>query len=613
MTTTEAVTTVKHRSEIPVVETWSVESVYPNDDAWEAAIVETKRTIAEFDAFRGHLADGPDKLVGVSELLERLSLLIGHVYVYANMLHHGDLGDQVAAGKDDRARALYAEFAAGSSFIDPELIAIGFDTLRDWLAKDERLRIMTHYIDKLEAGQKHVRSAEVEQVLGLVQNPFQTARGTHGILADADLKFEPATSASGDRIQISQGNISSLLTDSDREVRRTAWENYADAHLAFKNSMASCLNGGVKQDVFFGRVRGYNSSLEAALDPDHVPNLVFHNLLDAFKRHLPTWHKYWRVRREALGYDTFHVYDIKAPLVLDAPPVPFNQSMDWVVKGMAPLGPEYVDVMRRGVMDERWVDKYPNQGKHSGAYSGGWKGTHPFILMSYTDDVFSMSTLAHELGHSMHSYNSWQTQPVIYAGYTTFVAEVASNFNQALVRQYLFDTNDDVNFQIALIDEAMANFHRYFFIMPTLARFELELHERAERNEPLSADMMISLMGQLFKEGYGDEVEFDADRIGITWAEFPTHMYLNFYVFQYATGIAAAHALANRVTELGEPAAQSYLAFLRMGGSEYPIDALLAAGVDMRETAPVESAFKYLDGMVDRLAGLVKSGAATKV
>jgi oligoendopeptidase F len=280
---------------------------------------------------------------------------------------------------------------------------------------------------------------------------------------------------------------------------------------------------------------------------------------------------------------------------------------------MKPLGEEYVGVLAKGVNEERWVDIYPNEGKRAGAYSGGWRGTHPFILMSYTDDIYSMSTLAHELGHSLHSFFTWKTQPQIYSHYSTFVAEVASNFNQALVREYLLESNPDRDFQIALIDEAMSNFHRYFFIMPALARFELEIHERTERDEPLTAESMNALMTELFVEGYGDEVVIDEDRIGITWAEFPTHLYANFYVFQYATGISAAHALMKRVREGGQAAADDYLAFLKAGDSLYPLDALKLAGVDMTQAEPVEEAFRSLGSMVDRLGELLGTGDAQPV
>jgi oligoendopeptidase F len=353
------------------------------------------------------------------------------------------------------------------------------------------------------------------------------------------------------------------------------------------------------------RVRGYGSSLEAALSPNFIPVAVFHNLIDTFKKNLPTWHRYWRIRRQALGYDTLHEYDVKAPLTQNPPKLSYETAVDWIAQGMAPLGKEYVTALRNGALEQRWVDVYPNQGKRMGAFSSGQQGTHPFIMMSFTDDLFSLSTLAHELGHSLHSYFTWQTQPSVYSRYGLFVAETASNFNQALTRAHLFEMNDDPNFHIAVIEEAMANFHRYFFIMPTLARFELEIHQRMERGQALNADSLIELLADLFREGYGDEVVFDRDRMGITWAQFHTHMYSNFYVYQYATGISAAHALARNILEEKAGAVDNYLAFLKAGGSLYPLDALKLAGVDMTSPEPVETTFAVLSQIVDRLEQLV--------
>ncbi|MGH2388689.1 MAG: oligoendopeptidase F, partial [Chloroflexota bacterium] len=491
------------------------------------------------------------------------------------------------------------------AFTEPELLTIGFPTLRRWLAEESRLARYGHYLDVLEEDQAHVRSAEVEEVLGLVNDAFGTASGTHRILADAELRFVPARDSAGAETPIAQGTLHALLASPDRETRRTAWENYADAHLAMKNTMANCLAAGVKQDVFRARVSKYSSSLEAAVSANHIPSTVFHNLIATFRKNLPTWHRYWAVRRRALGLDDFHVYDIWAPIARQQEPLPFSRAVAWILEGLAPLGAEYVETVRRGVLEERWVDVYPNQGKRAGAFSGGAPGTHPFILMSYNDDVFGLSTLAHELGHSMHSYYTWRTQPAVYAHYSIFVAEVASNFNQAMVRAHLLATNQDPEFQISVIEEAMNNFHRYFFIMPTLARFELELHERVERGEPLTADGMIALLDGLFREGYGNEVSEDRDRIGITWAEFPAHLYYNFYVYQYATGISGAHALADKVLA-GEPGAlDRYLSFLKAGDSLFPLDALKMAGVDLAAPEPVERAFANLASLVDRLETLI--------
>jgi oligoendopeptidase F len=271
---------------------------------------------------------------------------------------------------------------------------------------------------------------------------------------------------------------------------------------------------------------------------------------------------------------------------------------------MAPLGEEYVSIMRQGLLEQRWVDIYPNKGKRAGAFSMGTVGTHPFIFMSYNDDIFSLSTLAHELGHSMHSYYTRATQPYVYANYGLFVAEVASNFNQALVRAHLLERFSERDMQIAIIEEAMANFHRYFFIMPTLARFELAIHERAERGEALTAQVLIDLMADLFSEGYGSEVVVDRERVGSTWMQFSTHLYSNFYVYQYATGISGAHALAEGVLREGQPAAERYVQFLKAGSSLYPLEVLNKAGVDLTTPTAVEQTFATLDGYVKRLEGL---------
>jgi oligoendopeptidase F len=589
------------RNEIAIEHTWDAESVFASAADWQAEFTRVAAQLPDLARFQGHLGGGPAALADWLATLEQLQGSLGKLYVYASMSHEVDTTNQEAAARYDRTIGLVARAQATIAFSEPELLALGAEKLREWSQAEPRLAIYAHYFDQLDRRREHVRSAEIEELLGMVRDPFATAAGTHGILADADLHFQPARDAAGAEYTIAQGTISALLTHPEREVRRTAWERYADAHLDVKNTMASCLAAGVKQQVFMARARRYPSAIEASLAASNIPIAVFHNLIETFRRNLPTWHRYWRVRRQAIGYDTLYAYDIKAPLSAKPPHVPLAQAVEWISVGMRPLGDGYVETMRRGLLEQRWVDIYPNQGKRMGAFSSGVQGTHPFILISYNDDIFSMSTLAHELGHSLHSYYTWQTQPPVYSDYSLFVAEVASNFNQALVRAYLLDSNSDPDFQIAVIEEAMANFHRYFFIMPTLARFELEIHQRIERGEALTADSMIALMADLFREGYGSEVTMDDQRVGITWGQFSTHLYSNFYVYQYATGISGAHALAAGVLA-GRPAAvENYLAFLKSGGSSYPLDALRNAGVDLATPEPVEQTFAVLAQLVDRL------------
>jgi len=598
------ITTLPLRSEIPVEQTWDLASVYATPADWEAACAELKAQLPELAAFRGRLAEGPATLLAFLEPMQAAGVLLGKIFIYASNGASVDTGDQVAAARAGQARTLMANYAAAVAFFDPELVAIGLDKVESWIEATPDLAFFSHYVDRLRRRQAHVRSGEVEEVLALTGDPFSGPFSIYGMLNNADMAFRPAVASDGMELEVGQASIGALVTHPDRAVRRSAWESYADGYLAFKNTHAATFTAAVKQNVFNARVRGHDSSLHASLDPNTIPVEVFQNLIATFKRHLPTWQRYWRLRQRALGLDLLAVYDIKAPLTGAKPTVPFEQAVEWIAAGMAPLGQDYVDVLRRGCLEQRWVDRSRNRGKREGAYSSGSHGTHPFIMMSYQDDLFSLSTLAHELGHSLHSYHTRRSQPFIYGRYGLFLAEVASNFNQALVRDYLFRTVTDRDFQIGLIEEAMSNYHRYFFIMPILAQFELEAHARAERGAPLSADILNGIMADLFAEGYGGEIDFDRPRIGITWAQFG-HMYMNFYVYQYATGISAAHALAQPILAGDAAAAGRYLDFLKSGGSRYPLDTLRLAGVDMTTAEPVEAAFGVLAGLVDRLEALV--------
>src|SRR5262245_9985878 len=442
--------TIPRRDQIPIEHTWNAESVFASVDDWEAEFSRVEAQIPTLARFRGRLGDGPATLAEWLAAVDELSTALGKLQTYAVMGHAVDAADQQATARYDRLAGLSARAQAATAFAEPELLALGGETLRSWVQADPRLAVYEHYFDQLARRAAHVRSAEVEELLGMVSEPFAAAAGTHSVLANADLRYVPARGATGEVLEVRQGTVNARLSHADREVRRSAWESYADAHLAVRHAMASCLAAGVKQQVFAARARHYPSALEASLSAGHIPIAVFDNLVETFRSNLPTWHRYWRIRRQALGYDKLHVYDIKAPLAARPPHVPFKRAVDWIAAGMRPLGTEYVELMRQGVLHQRWVDIYPKQGKRLGAFSSGAQGTHPFILMSYTDDIFSLSTLAHELGHSMHSYYTWHNQPPIYADYSLFVAEVASNFNQAMVRAHLLELDSDPDFQIAV-------------------------------------------------------------------------------------------------------------------------------------------------------------------
>jgi len=595
------------RSQVDKRFTWDSESVFPDEAGWEQAVETLTARLPDLAEFKGHLGDSSEALADWFDANESAHRLMGKLMVYTTMSYSVDTGDQDALARADRARSLAAQLGAATSFALPEMIAIGIPKLRKWLASSPRLSHLGHYFDRIEKLQKRIRSAEVEELLTQVSDPLATALSVHGVLANADLRFAPAVGADGDEHEVAQGTIAALLTNPDREVRRTAFENYADAHIAMQHAMAASLAGGVKRDVFYARARGFPSSLAAALEPSHVPPDVYHNVIQTFRKNVGTWHRYWRIRSRALGLDVLKPYDTRAQVGPSTLHVPYEQAVEWVAEGVRALGEEYVEVMRRGALEDRWVDVYPNKGKRMGAFSTGVPDTNPFIFMSFNEDIYSMSTLAHELGHSMHSYYTRKTQPFIYSNYGLFQAEVASNMHQALVRRHLLATQTEPAFQVAVIEEAMANFYRYFFIMPSLARLELEMHERVEGGGAITADYLNNLMADLMLEVYGSEVEVserDRIRIGSTWAQFHTHLYSNFYVYQYATGIAGADHLVERVANGDSGAVESYLAFLRSGGSLYPLDGLRLAGVDMTSPEPVEAAFATLARMVTRLEEL---------
>ena len=599
------------RSEITEKYTWNAPSVFSTVEAWEVALEELPELTLHVTKYQTHLGDNPYVLLEALQAFEKLYRQSGMVYVYATMSQAVDTTNQEANRIQSRAQSAFAQVFAALAFIDPELISVGQEKLRQWIEDEPRLRTYGHYLENLFRRQAHVRSPEVENLLGMLRDPLGNIYNTANMLANADIKFSPAYTSDGGEVQVSNSTYDSILSSPDREARRTAYESYTDSYLSLKNTFASNLISSVKSNVFMMRARRHHSTLEASLIESNIPTSVFHNLIDTYRKNLPTWHRYWAIRRKALGVDELQPYDIWAPLTQKHPQLTYEETVEWICRGLAPMGKDYVDTIRRGCLEDRWVDVFPNQGKMDGAFSSGWPGTFPFILMSFDGTIFSLSTLAHELGHSMHSYLTFEHQPVIYSDYSLFLAEVASNFHQAMVRAYLLNNSDDPDLQISVIEEAMSNFHRYFFIMPTLARFELEIHQREERGQGISADDMNSLMADLFAEGYGDEMSYDRQRVGITWATF-SHLYTDYYVFQYATGISGANALSRRILDQKSGAVEDYLGFLKAGGSQYPLDILKRAGVDLTTPEPVEETYAILAGLIDRLERLIENRGRTE-
>ncbi|TDE86633.1 oligoendopeptidase F [Deinococcus sp. S9] len=607
MTTTERKAGLPSRADVPREQTWDIEALFATPADWEAEAEALPAAIDALAAYAGTLSRGPEALAAYLRAADEVELRLTRLLSYASMAASVDGRDAVAAARRDRASGIAARFGSVTAFAKPELLALDETTVRGWLTqpelKDDRVRL-----ERLWRDRAHVRSPEVEELLGAVQAPFASERSIHPTLVNMDLRFGQAGGE-----PITQGNVDRLIASPDREVRRQAWENYADAHLAVRHAQAAMYAANVRQNVFLARARRYPDAITASLAPARIPVEVVTTLLATYRAHTPTWHRYWNVRREWLHLPELREYDVKAPLV---PPreVSYAQAVEWLCEGLAPLGPEYIQDMRAGLTTERWVDYAANDGKRQGAYSNGSARVKPYIFMTWQGTLGSYSTLAHEIGHSMHSLLSQRAQPYAVPRYTLFHAEVASNFNQAMVRSHLLQqarAAGDTDFEVALIEEALANFHRYFFIMPTLAAFELESYRRVEAGGTLSAPDLIQLTADLLQAGYGEGVQMDRERSGITWAQFSTHLYANFYAYQYATGISAAHQLLAQFDQDPDGARARYLTFLKSGGSLDPIDALKQAGVDMLSPAPVEATFRVLSGYVDRLEELLSARSGT--
>jgi oligoendopeptidase F len=596
--------TLPRREDVPLEYTWDLESMYPSPEAWEEAFNNLERALPQLASLQGRLGESPASLKAYFELFERLGPEMYKLYNYAGRRFDVDTTNQANAARVSRAQGLAARFMAAIAFAEPELLALTPETINQFMAEEPALKRYRHYFDNLMRLKPHVRSAEVEAVMAQASDALSTPANIYTVLANADLKFGDARTSKNRRVQVAQGNIDELLSSPDRTLRKSAWERFADGFLSMKNTFAEIMAGKVKATVLRARVHNYPDSLSAALAPSNIPAQVFHNVIDACNRHLDIWHRYWEVRRRALGLEKMEVCDVFAPLA-KPPRVTYKQAVRWIVEGLRPLGAAYVRAVKRGLTTERWVDVYPNLGKRDGAYSAGSYGTKPYIFMSYSEQgLSSLSTLAHEIGHSMHTLLTCQSQPFIYSEYSIFAAEVTSNFNQALVRAHLLKLDRGRDFEIAVIQEAMDNFHRYLFLMPINAQFEHWMHTTVEQGGALTADAMSAKLVELFRRGYGDAVALDEPRVGVTWMQF-SHFFADYYVWQYASGISAANALADAVLS-GEPGVVArYLDFLKAGSAMYPLDALKMAGIDMTQPEPLDRAFQVLARFVSRLEQLV--------
>ncbi|HEY7347539.1 MAG TPA: oligoendopeptidase F [Ktedonobacterales bacterium] len=581
-------TTLPKRSEVPVELTWNLESIFETPESWEQAFIRVNDELPKLSAFQGALGNSAQTLYEALHLDSTLSEALGKLYVYASMRSDEDTSNSTNLARLSRVTTLATKVGAASAFMTPEILEIPQDRIEGFLREDTRLELYRHLLDELLRRKPHVRSAEVEALLAEVSEPLDAPSQVFNMLNNADLKLPTIKDAAGQDVELTKGNYILFLEERNRDVRKAAFEGMHRTFFKQRNTLAATLNGQVKGQIFGARARHYDTALEAALDANNIPVSVYENLVDTVHDNLGVLHRYLRLRKKLLGLDELHMYDLYVPMVAEVEyKVSFEQAKETVAKALAPLGPDYVADMTRG-FHSRWIDVLENEGKRGGAYSSGTYGTNPFVLLNYQENLDNMFTLAHEFGHSMHSFYTRRTQPYPYGSYTIFVAEVASTLNEALLTHHLLEKTTDRALRMYIINHYLEGFRTTLYRQTMFAAFERQIHTVAEAGEALTADSLSQIYKELNDAYYGPEVNVD-DLISIEWARIP-HFYYDFYVYQYATGISASAALAQQILSEGAPAVERYRRFLTRGSSDYSIDLLRDAGVDMTSPAPVQQA-----------------------
>ena len=591
--------TIPRRDEVPVEYTWDLTTVYADEAAWEADFSRVGRLLPEAMALQGSIASGADALLRALDLRDRILIIIGQIASYAHMKKDSNGADPAAQALDARAGSLYARCAAAVAWIEPEIVALPSGRLVEWQLSEPALAPYAYYLEQLERQRLHVRSAEVEEVVARYADVTRGSYDAYQALTTVDLVFPTIKDEQGQDVQVSSARYASLVSSADRRVRREAFTALFDTYGSIRTTCGATLAASVRSHVLSAQVHGYPSALAAALDANDIPVGVYHTLLDTVEANLSRLHRYVAMRKRLLNLDAVHVYDLYAPLTSEEQErIPYEQGQQLVRDALTPLGPTYGEMLRQA-LESRWIDVYENQGKRSGAYSNGSYSTPPFVLLNYQGKLRDVYTLAHELGHSMHSYLTRNAQPFISGYYTIFAAEVASTLNETLLTAHLLATRDDPAFRRRLIAEQLDGIRSTLFRQALFARFELDMHQRVEDGEALTADWLSTRYRALVERYFGPDLAVD-DQVRHEWGYIP-HFYRSFYVYQYATGLSAALALGGQILSEGESAVQRYLRFLAGGSSQPTIDLLRGAGVDMATPAPIQAAMDYFDGLLNQL------------
>jgi len=590
-------TTLPTRSEVARELTWNLESVYASNADWEADFAKVTAMIPELAAFQGKLCDSDESLLSALSLRDKIGQIMGKLYVYANMRMHEDTMVATYQALAGRAGTLHVSLAAATSFMTPELLAVEPARLAGFTKNNTALGVYQHEFDDLNRLRAHVLSTEMEQLLAEAAEVGQIPERVFEMLNNADLKLPIIKDENGQDVQLSHGNYASRFLEShNREVRKAAFEGMHSTYNALRNTLASNYGGQVKSNIFFARARKYGSSLESALGPANIPVSVYDNLVTTVSANLPKLHRYLNLRKDLLELPDLRICDLYVPMVKEVDyKISHDDARAKCLEALSPLGQEYIESLKRG-FESRWVDVVENKGKRSGAYSWGSFGTYPFMLLNWQESMDSMFTLIHEAGHSMHSFFTRKSQPYCYGNYTLFVAEVASICNEMLLTDYLMKHTDNRALKMYIINHALDGFRGTLFRQTLFAEFERDAHAAAEAGESLTPELLCGIYKKLNEKYYGAVVTLD-DLIEIEWARIP-HFYSSFYVYQYATGIAAAVALSQQIIKEGQPAVDRYLRFLSGGSSRDSLDLLKDAGVDLSSPAPIQQALDVFENYI---------------
>lgn len=595
-------TTLPKRSEVQPENSWQLEDLFPSQKDWDAAFEELKQLKNKAAEFEGKLST-PDNVKAVFALEDDLSLRIERLYVYAHLSHDQDTTNPTYQALVQKAKKLSVEVSEALSFITPEILALPEEQLDSYIS-DPQLADYKFTLQEIKREKAHVLSKTEEALLAQVGNLSQAPQQIFGMINNADMKFPKIKDEHGKEVELTHGSYIQFLENPNREVRERAFKAIYETYGKQKNTIAATLSANINKNMFYSRVRKYPSVLEMSLYGDNIPKEVYTNLIDTIHESLPLLHRYLQLRKKLLGVDELHMYDLFAPLVEEYKwDISYEEAKDMLLDGLKPLGENYLNVLREG-LDNRWIDVYENEGKRTGAYSWGAYGTHPYVLLNHKNNLNSMFTLAHEMGHALHSYFSDENLKYRDAQYTIFLAEVASTTNEALLMDYLLNKSTDPKQKLYLLTYYADQFRTTVFRQTMFAEFEKLIHERAESGESLTPQELSKIYYDLNVKYHGKEMAVDQD-IEMEWARIP-HFYTSFYVYKYATGFSAATSFSKQILEEGQPAVDRYLGFLKSGGSDYSINILKKAGVDMSSPEPIREAMSVFGELVEQMENLTK-------